>query len=63
MSARAGSINYNDNIDSLISASAGSVRNLQIEMDVNFESGNVTNEALSANTSNGAWVAVFDGKI
>lgn len=49
--------------DSLLKSSAGSVKNLQVQMDVNFESGNVTNGALSANTSSETWVAVFDGEI
>ena len=32
-------------------------------MDVNFDTGNVSNGALSANTPNDTWVAVFDGQI
>ena len=32
-------------------------------MDINFDTGNVTNGALSANTPNDTWVAVFDGQI
>ncbi len=32
-------------------------------MDVNFDTGNVTNGAFSANTPNETWVAVFDGTI
>ncbi|MEE9328296.1 MAG: hypothetical protein V3U71_13505 [Cocleimonas sp.] len=60
----AGSFSRYENItDSLLSGSQGEVRNLPIQMDVNFDTGNVTNGALSANTSSDTWVVVFDGKI
>lgn len=63
VSARTGTFRYENVTDSLLGSSAGQVNNLQIQMDVNFESGNVTNGALSANTHSDTWVAVFDGKI
>jgi hypothetical protein len=64
VSARTGTFSRFDTItDSLLSSSAGAVNNLHVQMDVNFESGSVTNGALSANTSNETWVAVFDGNI
>jgi len=64
VTARTGSFHqYGRVSDSLLSGSAGLVTNLQIQMDVNFETGNVTNGALSANTPADTWVAVFDGKI
>lgn len=63
VSARTGTFRYENVTDSLLSGSSEQVNNLQIQMDVNFESGNVTNGALSANTSSDTWVAVFDGKI
>ena len=63
ISNRSGTFNYNNIVDSLLSGSNGSVNNLQVQMDVNFESGDVTNGALSANTAEETWVAVFDGKI
>jgi len=63
VAARTGTLRYDNVTDSLLSGSAGAVNNLQVQMDVNFESGNVTNGALSANTKSDTWVAVFDGKI
>lgn len=63
VAARSGTVRYDRVTDSLLSSSAGSVNNLQIQMDVNFESGSVTNGAISANTSSDTWVGVFDGKI
>ena len=64
VSARTGSFSRYENIsDSLLSASAGTANNLQVQMDINFESGAVSNGALSANTPNETWVAVFDGQI
>jgi len=64
VSGRSGSFSRYQNItDSLLSGSQGAVRNLQVQMDVNFNSGNVTNGALSANTASDTWVAVFDGRI
>ncbi len=64
VSARTGSFSRYENIsDSLLSATAGTASNLQVQMDVNFESGAVSNGALSANTPNETWVAVFDGQI
>jgi hypothetical protein len=62
--ARTGTLSrYSHLSDSLLSSSAGLVKNLQVQMDVNFSSGAVTNGALSANTPNETWVAVFDGNI
>jgi len=64
VSARTGSLVLYDNInDSLISGSQGTVSNLAVQMDVNFDTGDVTNGALSANTPADTWVAVFDGQI
>ena len=63
VAARTGTVRYDRVTDSLLGSSAGQVNNLQVQMDVNFESGNVTNGALSANTASDTWVAVFDGKI
>jgi len=64
VSARTGTFNRYDNVsNSLLSATAGTASNLQVQMDVNFESGAVSNGALSANTPNETWVAVFDGQI
>ena len=64
VSARTGSFERYETInDSLLSGSQGAVTNLAIQMDVNFDTGNVTNGALSANTPNDTWVAVFDGQI
>jgi len=61
--ARSGTAQYNTVVDSLVSGSQGPVSNLAIQMDVNFDSGNVTNGALSANTSRDTWIGVFDGKV
>jgi len=61
--AKTGTFRYENVTDSLLSSSVGTVNNLRVQMDVNFESGNVTNGALSANTKTDTWVAVFDGKI
>ena len=62
--SRTGSFSRFSNIaDSLVSGTQGAVSNLQVQMDVNFDTGNVTNGALSANTPNDTWVAVFDGQI
>ena len=64
VAARTGSFSRYETInDSLISGSQGAVSNLAVQMDVNFDTGNVTNGALSANTPNDTWVAVFDGQI
>lgn len=63
VAARTGTVRYDNVSESLLSASSGQVSNLQVQMDVNFESGNVTNGALSANTPKDTWIAVFDGKI
>ena len=64
VSARTGTFSRYENIsDSLLSATAGTASNLQVQMDVNFDSGAVSNGALSANTPNETWVAVFDGQI
>lgn len=61
--ARSGTAQYNTVIDSLVSGSQGPVSNLAIQMDVNFDNGNVTNGALSANTPSDTWIGVFDGKV
>jgi len=63
VAARMGTVRYDNVTNSLLSGSVGIVNHLQVQMDVNFESGNVTNGALSANTPKDTWVAVFDGKI
>ena len=63
VNARTGSFRYDNIIDSLMSGSAGTASNLNIQMDVNFDSGDVTNGALSVNTPSDTWVAVFDGKV
>ncbi len=64
VSARTGSFSRYDTInDSLVSGTQGVVSNLSVQMDVNFDTGSVTNGALSANTPNETWVAVFDGQI
>jgi len=64
VSARTGSFSRFETInDSLLSGSQGTVSNLAVQMDVNFDTGNITNGALSANTPNETWVAVFDGQI
>lgn len=64
VSARTGSFSRYETInDSLVSGSQGAISNLAVQMDVNFDTGNVTNGALSANTPNDTWVAVFDGQI
>jgi len=64
VSARTGSFARYESInDSLLSGSQGAVSNLAVQMDVNFDTGNVSNGALSANTPTDTWVAVFDGQI
>lgn len=63
VSARTGTFRYENVANTLLSSSAGQVNNFKVQMDVNFESGNVTNGALSANTSSDTWIAVFDGAI
>ena len=64
VSARTGSLSRYETIsDSLVSATKGEVSNLSVQMDINFDTGNVTNGALSANTPTETWVAVFDGQI
>lgn len=64
VAARTGSFSRYETInDSLLSGTQGAVSNLAVQMDVNFDTGNVTNGALSANTPNETWVAVFDGQI
>ena len=61
VSSRTGSFSRYGNISD--SLTKGNVSNLEVQMDVNFDTGNVSNGALSANTANDTWVAVFDGKI
>ena len=64
VAARTGSFARYETInDSLFSGSQGEVSNLAVQMDVNFDTGSVTNGAFSANTPNDTWVAVFDGQI
>lgn len=63
VSARTGSVRYENVIDSLVSGSQGEVTNLAVQMDVDFDNGNVTNGALSANTPTDTWIGVFDGQI
>lgn len=64
VAARTGSFERYDVInDSLLSGTRGAVTNLAVQMDVNFDTGDVSNGALSANTPNDTWVAVFDGQI
>jgi len=64
VSARTGSFARYENInDSLTSGSLGAVSNLAVQMDINFDTGNVTNGTFSANTLNDTWLAVFDGQI
>lgn len=58
----AGSFTYTNTHD-LTTSSLGAVSNLNIQMDVNFATGNVTNGVLEAFTPNDKWVAVFDGAI
>ncbi len=61
--ARSGTAQYDTVVDSLVSGSQGAVTNLAVQMDVNFDTGNVSNGALSANTPADTWVGVFDGKV
>jgi hypothetical protein len=61
--ARTGTAQYNTVVDSLVSGSQGAVTNLAVQMDVNFDTGNVSNGALSANTPTDTWIGVFDGKV
>ena len=64
VSARTGSFARYDLVnDNLLSGTQGAVSNLSVQMDVNFDTGDVTNGALSANTPNDTWVAVFDGQV
>lgn len=63
VSSRSGSVRYDNVIDSLVSGSQGAVSNLAVQMDVDFDTGNVTNGALSANTPTDTWIGVFDGQI
>ncbi len=61
--ARTGIVQYDTVLDSLVSGSQGVVSNLSVQMDVNFDTGNVSNGALSANTPTDTWIGVFDGKV
>jgi hypothetical protein len=61
--SRTGSVRYDSVSDSLLSASAGPVSNLQVQMDVDFDSGKVSNGAISANTPQETWIGVFDGQV
>ncbi len=61
--ARTGTAQYNTVVDSLVSGSQGAVTNLAVQMDVNFDTGSVSNGALSANTPTDTWIGVFDGKV
>jgi hypothetical protein len=61
--ARSGTAQYDTVVDSLVSSSQGAVSNLSVQMEVNFDTGNVSNGALSANTPSETWVGVFDGKV
>lgn len=63
VSARTGSVRYENVIESLVSGSQGDVNNLAVQMDVNFDTGNVSNGAISANTPTDTWIGVFDGQI
>ncbi len=64
VSSRSGSFSRYETInDSLVRGTQGVVSNLAVQMDINFDTGNVSNGALSANTPNDTWVAVFDGQI
>ncbi len=63
VSAKTGTIRYDNVVDSLSSGSQGGVSNLDVNMDVNFDSGAVSNGVLSANTSSDTWVGLFDGQV
>lgn len=63
VSALKGRVNYNNVIDSQMYSSKGSISNLKMQMTVNFDSGQVTDGALSVNTKSDKWLALFDGKI
>jgi len=63
VSTKTGTVQYNQVVDSIMGSSQGNVTNLGVDMNVDFDSGNVSNGVLSANTNSDTWVGLFDGQI
>ena len=63
ISTRSGTVRYDNVVDSLTSGNQGSVSNLDVQMDVDFNTGAVTNGSILANTSTDTWIGVFDGQV
>ena len=57
-----GSFTYSNTQD-ITASSLGAVTGLNVQMDVNFGTNNITNGLIEAFTPNDKWVAVFDGVI
>nr|CAA6821282.1 MAG: FecR family protein [uncultured Thiotrichaceae bacterium] len=63
VTGRAGEVRYDNMVDSLSQSTMGTVSNLAVQMDVNFNDGSVTNGTLSAQVPDHTWVAIFDGQV
>lgn len=60
---RSGSANYNHILASSVQSSMGSVSQLKVGMNINFDSGKVTNGQISANVPDHTWQGQFDGQL
>lgn len=50
-------------VDSLAQSNMGAVSNVEVQMDVDFDDGAVSNGALSVRVPDHTWLAVFDGQV
>lgn len=60
---RSGSATYSHLLASSAQSSMGTVSQLKVGMNINFDSGKVTNGQISANVPNHTWQGQFDGQL
>jgi hypothetical protein len=60
---RTGTVGYNNMIDSLAQSTMGKVTNLSVNMEVDFNSGQISKGTLSAQVPEHTWIGVFDGQV
>lgn len=61
--SRIGAVRYDGVVDGLAQSSMGAVSNMAVQMDVDFNSGQISNGTISAQVPDYTWVGVFDGQV
>ena len=63
VASRIGEVRYGNMMGGLAQSNMGAVSNVDVQMDVDFGDGSISNGALSARVPDHTWVAVFDGQV